>query len=210
MGERGAMIADCQTNITNCSFCKQTQERTLTKNLFLWAVKGIQSWGSFRQIICPVAMALMTHRKSNAQREKWDLSFNCCVCCCCFPGLIYSLAAVGQLLKHLIYSDVFVSCLEWCISLIILCRCSLRLSISAIKQHSPLYYCGHSHPDNPQQMCNMIHCLFLLRQAFILVLCLCPCLSREFCLCPHNSLGYFLPWIGSLCFMLGLFHGPGK
>ncbi len=75
---------------------------------------------------CPVAMALNTHRKSQAWGEKWDLPFNCCVCCCCFPGLIYSLAAVGQLLKHLIYSDVFVCCLGWCISLIILCTRSLR------------------------------------------------------------------------------------
>lgn len=31
---------------------------------------------------------------------------------CCLPALIYSLAAVRQLLKHFLNSDVFVSCLE--------------------------------------------------------------------------------------------------
>lgn len=70
-------------------------------------------------------MALIINGKGKAWWEKWDLAFNCCVCCRCFPGLMYSLAGVKQLPKHLIYLDVFVSCLEWCISLIVLCSRSL-------------------------------------------------------------------------------------
>lgn len=70
-------------------------------------------------------MALIINREGDAWWEKWDLAFNCCVCWRCFPGLMYSLAGVGQLPKHLIYLDVFVSCLEWCISLIVLCSRSL-------------------------------------------------------------------------------------
>lgn len=76
---------------------------------------SLLSWGSFWQILwqlCGCHDTDHTHRKSNVWVEKWDLVFNCCVCCCWFPGLIYSLAALWQLLKHIIYSDVFVSCRE--------------------------------------------------------------------------------------------------
>lgn len=116
----GGMIVDCitqksQTAFFGSKFQKEHQKSTesfffLGGCLMGHSLQGGPSGRSFGS--CPVAMALITHRKNNACGEKWDLAFNCCVCCHCFLGFSYSLAAVGQLLKHLIYSDVFVSCFE--------------------------------------------------------------------------------------------------
>ena len=66
-------------------------------------------WGSFRQILCQLSRCYGTDNTQEEQCMRWLIVvFAPAVSC----ASSIPLAAVEQLLKHLIYSDAFVSCLE--------------------------------------------------------------------------------------------------
>lgn len=176
----------CESKITNCNSCECFPQRAETKNLpsLRLVSRGYSLGGPSGRSAgsCPVAMVPITRRKSNARGVKKDLPFNYCVFGCCFPALIYSLAAVGQLLKLLMYSDVFVWMMLF--SKYPLYKESFQLSIKIY----PFIIATFLPQTSCTRRATWLNVYFSAASGFYgacLVLCLCPCLSTEFFRCCH-------------------------